>query len=277
MNGQRQLSIFTDSSAFEALARDNGFRHWYESDLQIALGYSSDDTFHKVVNKATGVLMTTGIPVADNIVEVVREDGKRDNKLSRFACYIVAMNADVKKPEVAQAQTYFAALADSFQKMIDQADNIERVMIRDKVSHEEKSLSGVAHRAGVTNYAFFQNAGYRGLYNMNISQLKSVKKLPDGGMLLDYMGKEELAANLFRITQTESKIHRESIKGQSKLESAAEEVGKTVRKTIQQMGGTAPEQLPLAQDLKAVRKNLKGVHRDFQKLDKPTNKKKPKA
>lgn len=270
-----QLSVFADASDFEALARENGFRFWLESDLQRCLGYTSDDSFHKVVNKAVGVLMTTGIPVAENIAEVMI-DGRRDQKLSRFACYIVAMNADVKKPEVAAAQTYFAALADSFQRMVEQADNIERVMVRDEVTQQEKSLSGAAHRAGVTNYSFFQNAGYRGLYNMNLGALKNRKRLPSGAVLLDFMGKEELAANLFRITQTESKIRRENIAGQISLERAAETVGRTVRNTIQQMGGTAPENLPLAGDIKEVRKNLKGVHRDFQKLDKP-KKKKPRS
>lgn len=272
MKQEGQPSVFADASDFEALARENGFRFWLESDLQRCLGYASDDSFHKVVNKAVGVLMTTGIPVAENIIEVTT-DGKRDQKLSRFACYIVAMNADAKKPEVAAAQAYFAALADSFQRMVEQAENIERVMVRDEVTQQEKSLSGAAHRAGVTNYSFFQNAGYRGLYNMNLSALKNRKRLPSGGVLLDFMGKEELAANLFRITQTESKIRRENIGGQTHLERAAETVGRTVRNTIQQMGGTAPENLPLAGDIKEVRKNLKGVHRDFQKLDKPKGKK----
>lgn len=198
-------------------------------------------------------------------------DGKSitDYKLSRFACYLIAMNGDIKKPRVAKAQAYFAAMAIAFQHYIEQAEGIERVHVRSELSDREKSLSGVARKAGVETYAFFQNAGYRGLYNMNLSQLKALKRIPAERSPLDFMGREELAANLFRITQTELKIKNENITGQARAEYAAETVGREVRKTMIKVSGTAPEQLPIVQDLKEVKAQLKKAQRDMRRLDKP--------
>ncbi|MNH24237.1 DNA-damage-inducible protein D [compost metagenome] len=210
----------------------------------------------------------------ENFQPVDREvDGKieRDYKLSRFACYLTAMNGDGKKPEVARAQAYFAAVAETFKRYIDQAEDVERVLIRDEISLHEKSLSGVAKQAGVTEYHFFQNAGYRGLYNMNMSDLKNRKGLigkDSTRSLLDFMGKQELAANLFRVTQTEAKMENEGIRGQKAAERAAEAVGRKVRQTMIEISGDTPESLPLARDLKQVKGDLKASSKEFKKLDK---------
>lgn len=178
------------------------------------------------------------------------------------------MNGDTKKREVAQAQAYFAAVAEAFRKYVEQSEEVERILIRDEISEHEKSLSGVAGKAGVTEYGLFQNAGYRGLYNMNLSALKARKGIPDGRSALDFMGKEELAANLFRVTQTEAKLRNERITGQKNAEDAAYSVGKEVRSTMQRISGNTPESLPIAEDIKKVKSAIKSSQKEFAKLDK---------
>lgn len=259
-----------EKCGFEKMCCQNGFRFWWASDLGELLGYSTMDSFFKAIQKAMSVLITLNIDLSDNIVQTVREKSGRsvkDYKLSRFACYLVAMNGDIKKQEVAQAQAYFAAFATAIEAYVEQTDGVERVQIRGEVSERERSLSGIAKAAGVTNYAFFQNAGYRGLYNMDLWKLKAVKSIPKDRSPLDFMGREELAANLFRITQTEGKIRNENLRGQSKLEVAAESVGRKVRNTIAEIGGTMPEKLLPSGDIDKVRKNLKKTHRGFKKID----------
>jgi DNA-damage-inducible protein D len=125
------------------------------------------------------------------------------------------------------------------------------------------------HARGVVNFAFFQNAGYRGMYNLDLVQIRRKKGVPAGRSPLDFMGKTELAANLFRITQTEEKIRNEDITGQRPLQCAAEHVGRTVRKTMIDLSGTAPEQLPPARDITRVRGDLKRTGREYARLDEP--------
>ncbi len=255
---------------FESIGKPNGQRFWYASDLMVLLGYESWQAFEKVINRAIGACMSLNIKVVDNFIQEEREtEGRRvaDYKLSRFACYMIAMNGDSKKPRIAEAQAYFAAIAATFKDYIEAAENVERIVIREDVSIHEKSLAGLAQEQGVEMYPLFQNAGYRGLYNMDLSTLKKHKGLDQSLLqrsLLDFMGKEELAANLFRVTQTESKIRNENIQGQRSLENAAQDVGQRVRKTILEIGGSPPENLPLSDDIKEVRKGLKTVHKALQ-------------
>lgn len=266
---------FDDSRPhFDGLCRKNGITYWYARDFMKMIGYQTFSSFQKAVQKAIASCTTLGIDILENFQQVDREiDGKleKDYKLSRFACYLTAMNGDSKKSEVARAQAYFAAVAETFKRYIDQAEDVERVLIRDEISLHEKSLSGVAKKAGVTEYHFFQNAGYRGLYNMNMSDLKNRKGLigkESGRTLLDFMGKQELAANLFRVTQTEAKLENEGIRGQKAAERAAEAVGRKVRETMIEISGSTPESLPLARDLKQVKGDLKASSKEFKRLDK---------
>ncbi|HPA20736.1 MAG TPA: damage-inducible protein D [Verrucomicrobiae bacterium] len=261
-----------DKPGFEDMGESNGFRFWWASDLARLLGYSSTDAFRPAVNKAMAVCAQLNIDISENILQVRRDvDGHevRDFKLSRFACYLSAMNGDPKKAEVARAQAYFAAFAGAVQQYVERTEAIDRVHIRGELSDRERTLSGVAKTHGVTNYAFFQNAGYRGLYNMDLRRLRLLKGVADGRSLLDFMGREELAANLFRITQTEAKIRKETITGQRPLEAAAESVGREVRRTIQKVGGTVPEQLAAEKDIRDVQKNIKDTHRQLKRLDSP--------
>ncbi len=263
---------FDDSKkSFNDLSYQNGFTYWYASDFMRMLGYSSLDTFHKAINKAIGTCTTLTIDVVDNFKQEKREVNGvsiNDYRLSRFACYLVAMNADTSKPEVARAQVYFASVAEAFKRYVDEAEDVERVTIREELSAHEKSLSATAAKAGVDQYGLFQNAGYRGMYNMNIAQLKKLKGIPDKRTPLDFMGKTELAANLFRITQTDLKIRQEAITGQKPAEQAAESVGKKVRQTMQEITGIKPESLPVHEDLKKIKSDIKASHKDFKKLDK---------
>lgn len=259
-----------DKQNFDDFGLENGMKFWYARQFMSMLGYEDFQSFKKAINKAMIACDALGIGMENNFISINRDiDGKnlQDYKLSRFACYMTAMNGDVKKPEVASAQAYFVTLAESMRRYIEQSQNIERVLIREDISEREKSLSSVAKTAGVDNYAYFQNAGYLGLYNMPLNRLKLVKGIQQQRTLLDFMGKEELAANLFRITQTEAKIKNENLVGQNRLERAAKDVGHKIRNTMIEISGTTPENLPIAEDIKEVKKELKQTNKKFLEMD----------
>ena len=263
---------FDDSGQnFESFSKENGFTYWWASKLMALLGYETWPSFNRAIQKAMTVCASLNIPILENFIQEHQiVDGKTiaDYKLSRFACYLTVMNGDVKKTAVASAQAYFATMAGAVQTYLEEAEKVERIQIRDEISEREKSLSGVAHKAGVVEYGFFQNAGYRGMYNLNISQLKNIRGIPQKRSPLDFMGKEELAANLFRITQTELKIRNENIKGQNNLETAAQNVGKKVRKAMIDISNIAPEHLSKGSDIKEVRKELKAKGKNLREIDK---------
>ena len=271
-SNENPFHLEPNKPGFESLAHSNCFRFWWASDLAVMLGYESVNGFRKAVERAMMALTSLNIPVFDNIVQEQREvDGKlvTDYKLSRFACYLAAMNGDPKKPQVALAQSYFVQWAEACRLYLEQADGVERVAIRGEISEHERSLSGTAKMSGVIDYALFQNSGYRGLYNMNLREIRWRKGVPTGRSPLDFMGKTELAANLFRVTQTDEKIRAERIRGQQPLERAAEDVGRKVRHTMIEISGKRPEDLPPVEDIKQVHKKLKSSHREIKKLDKP--------
>jgi DNA-damage-inducible protein D len=251
---------------FENSGQENGSRFWHARDFMSMLGYDSFDTFEKAINKAIRACSTLNIPLVDAIRPIEREINgaqERDYRLSRFGCYLVAINGDVKKPQVAAAQAYFVTLAEAFRRYVQQAENVDRLLVRDDIALQDRSLASVASRAGVDNFAFFQSAGYRGMYNMTLAQLRDYRGIERARSPLDFMGREELAANLFRITQTEAKITNEGVRGQRALEQTAQAVGAKVRKTMLELGGTAPERLPKNEDIKSVRSALKGAHKQL--------------
>jgi len=262
---------FDGQRSFENFSHENDVLYWYASDLAEFLGYDNFKSFETgPLNRAMTALNSLNIPIYENITQFIKTTGNKDvvdYKLTRFACYIIAMNGNVKKPQVAKAQAYFAALAESFQRVLQAADNVERVAIRDDVGEISKTLSATAKTAGVESYGLFLNEGYRGMYNMNLKTLLKKKGVPKGRTPFDFMGKTELAANLFRVTQTESKIKADNIQGQKPLEAVAFHVGKKVRNTMIDISGIAPENLPPAEDIKTVHKELKQTHRGFKKLD----------
>ena len=263
---------------FENYSNENGFTYWSALKLMEMLGYSNWSTFNSsVISKAMTTCNTLNIPLVGNFEQIqILVDGKLviDFKLSRFACYLISMNGNVNMPQVAKSQAYFATLAGAIQDYQLEAIKVERLQVRSEISEREKTLSSVAFKHGLQpeGYGLFQNAGYRGMYNKNISQLKLIRKIDPKRTLLDFMGKDELAANLFRITQTELKIKNENVRGQNSLEFAANQVGKKVRETMIAISKTAPENLPKHEDIKDVKKGLKQTSNVLKKLGKKTKK-----
>jgi DNA-damage-inducible protein D len=260
---------------FEDFAQVNGDTYWSARLFMTFLGYEDWNSFQKAINRGIGTCTTLNIPVADNFIQCETEiDGVKcmDYKLSRFACCLTALNGDPKKPKVAAAQAYFVSLANVLQKYFANADNVDRVMIREEITDREVTLSGVAKAAGVEIYPFFHNAGYRGMYNMDYRTLKMRKGVHESRSLLDFMRKDELAANLFRLTLTEGRIKRDGVRGQRPLEQVAEQVGRKVRHTMIEETGVHPEHIPIAQDIGLVKRGLKEAHKEFKKIAPRTKK-----
>lgn len=260
---------------FERIGIENG-GFWYARQLMTLLGYDNYNTFQKPIGRSIGTFTTLEIPIQEGFVQVEREvDGvvATDYKLTRFACYLIAMNGDTNKPQVAATQLYFASIAEVVRQIHGSADHVARVQHRDDLTQKERSLSGVVKAAGVISerYGLFQNAGYRGMYNMDYKRLCEYKGVPGGRTLLDFMGKQEMAANIFRLSETEAKIKNDGIRGQDSLERAAESVGRTVRQTMLHTSGTAPENLAITDDIKKVRSKLKKASRELKKIDRPKN------
>lgn len=253
--------------SFEDCATENGVTHWSEDLLREALGYESEISFSKAITRAKKACLSLNLHCEDHFLRGT--DGK--HALTRFACYLVAMNGDPSKPEVAKAQAYFATLAETFQTHLEHAEAIDRVLIRDEVADGQKAMQSTAKSHGVTNYAFFQSKGYMGMYNMTLPKLLKYKGLKEDDPLIDYMGKTELAAHLFRITQTTEKIRRDGIRGQSALESTAYGVGRQVRKTMEELGGSLPEDLPASEKISEVKKKLKGTNKKLKDSKKNRN------
>jgi DNA-damage-inducible protein D len=261
---------------FEDFKQENGITFWWASDLMTMLGYKEMKSFQKVLDRATKAFVSLNIPHYENIQAEQRTiDGEslQDFKLTRFACYLVAMNGDPKKEEVAKAQSYFAEQTRRFELYIENSDEMERILTRDELTDGNKSLASVVSQAGGIGFDFakFQNAGYLGMYNMPSWQLekkRGVKK----GKLMDYMGRAELAANLFRVTQTEERIKNKKITGQSNLDQTHFNVGKEVRQFMQKSSGKNPENLEQEKQLSELKKEIKKGHKKMITEDKKKKK-----
>lgn len=255
--------------SFEDLGKPNGTTRWAEDDVREALGYEHGESFAKAITRAKQACLSLGIQCEDHFVR--EPSGK--HLLTRFGCYLVAMNGDSKKPQVAAAQVYFAALAETFQTHIDHANSIDRILIREEVTDGQKSLASTAKAHGVNNYAFFQNKGYMGMYNMSLDRLCRLKGAKEGEVLIDRMDKTELAAHLFRITQTDAKIKNDNVRGQVALEKTAHDVGKAIRNTMIELSGQAPEDLPIAPHIREVKRHLKGTSKALESIERKPQKK----
>jgi DNA-damage-inducible protein D len=273
MNLQR---INGQKSVFETIKQinQNGQEFWYARDFQNILGYVKWDKFLFVLDKAKEACVNSGHKIQDHFLHMEKmvdigsgaQRGINDIVLSRYACYLIVQNSDPSKPVVALGQTYFAVQTRK-QELIEQADYEElktederRLFLRDQLKVHNKRLAGAAKEAGVItslDYAIFQDHGYKGLYGgLGAKDIHDSKHLKKGQRILDHMGSTELAANSFRATQTEEKIKRENIKGKDKANLTHFEVGKKVRQTIKELGGTMPEQLPPPESIKNVKKKL---------------------
>lgn len=254
---------------FEDFKNQNGMIFWWASELMTMLGYSDMKAFGKVLDRATKAFVSLNIPHYENIVATKREvEGRevQDFKLTRFACYMLAMNGDPKKPEVASAQAYFAEQTRKFELYVQGQQEIDRILIREELTDGNKSLASIAKGANVADYARFQNAGYLGMYNMESWRLAKRRGV-DKTKLFDGMGRSELAANLFRVTMTEEQIKHRGISGQKQLEQTHYNVGKEVRDMVIRNSGISPENLPQEKSLPEVKKELKIGYRKMKKLD----------
>lgn len=262
-------------SPFEQIRRTNeaGNEYWSSRDFAQVLGYTDYRNFEQVVQKARMACFNSGQRIENHFVDVtdmvaIGSGATREVKtvfMSRYACYLVIQNADPSKEIVALGQTYFAVQTRK-QELSDQATEDERrLLLRDEIKTHNLRLAETAKKAGVItslDYALFQNHGYMGLYGgMTAQDIHCRKGLKKGQQILDHMGSTELAANLFRATQTEEKIHREKITGKESANQTHREVGAKVRQTIRELGGTMPEHLPVAENIKRLqsqqRKGLK--------------------
>jgi DNA-damage-inducible protein D len=264
-------------AAFEDAARSDGdsTQFWDARDLARLLDYSDYRNFLTSVERAKQACRLSGIPLEDHFVDATEmvEVGSaalrevETIRLSRYACYLIAQNADARKQPVAFAQTYFAIQARR-QETQDEAESYrplpedeKRVLLREEIKEHNKNLASAAKQAGVVkplDFAIFQNAGYQGLYGgldkSGIARRKGIKAKQN---ILDHMGSTELAANLFRATQTEEKLTRDGIRGKEAANRTHHEVGAEVRRAIQNIGGTMPEHLPVAEDIVKVERRLK--------------------
>ena len=256
--------------SFEDFKNQNGITYWWASEFMLMLGYADMKAFKKVIDRATKAFISLNIDHYENIIRVDREiDGTTvpDYKLTRFACYLIAMNGDPKKPEVALVQAYFATQTRQFELYVEKNTDIERVLMREEIKEGNKSLSSAAKEAGVSDYARFTNAGYLGMYNMLNVQLAHRRGV-DKTKLFETMGRTELAANLFRITQTEERIKSQHVQGQEYLEQTHFSVGREVRAIVERNTGRSPENLPQEKMIPEVKKTLKSEFREMKKIDK---------
>lgn len=236
-----------------------GEEFWLARELQEILEYTEWRNFLNVIKRAMSACENSMYPVERQFVEVNKTSptpngGIRsitDFILTRYACYLIIMNGDPHKKIIAVGQTYFAVKTRQ-QEMIENYDELtedqKRLAIRNEMTAHNKSLAEAAQIAGVVDnkdYAIFQNKGYQGLYGgLGAKEIHARKGLKKGQKILDHMGSTELAANLFRATQTDEKLRRENIKGKEKANRTHYEVGAKVRQTIKELGGTMPEDLP---------------------------------
>jgi DNA-damage-inducible protein D len=259
----------------------NGSEYWSSRELSKILEYPDYRKFLNVIDKAKTACKNSGEVIHNHFVhkgEMVQIGSGAERLidtiyLSRYACYLIVQNSDPTKVVVAKGQTYFAIQTRRQEKTDGLIEDNSRVFLREEMKKHNTSLMQTASTAGVDSFAIFQNAGYRGLYGgLTMQDIHTKKRLKKSQKILDHMNSEELAANLFRATQTEAKIKRENIRGQGNASLAHFEVGQKVRKTIENLGGTMPEELPTPDAIGKVAariKKLKGV--------KNTNGKKPKS
>lgn len=262
-------------TVFEQIKQiDNAGNEWWSArHLGKILEYSEYRHFKPVIEKAKEACINSEQSLEDHFEDFLEmvdigsgakrtmDDGV---KLSRYACYLIVQNADPSKEVVAQGQTYFAVQTrlqeirqmDEYYRLA--SEDEKRLFLREEMKRHNIQLADAAKGAGVIeplDYAIFQNHGYMGLYGgLDAKGIHKNKGLKKSQNILDHMGSTELAANLFRATQTEEKLRRDNIKGKQKANKTHFEIGKKVRKTIEEIGGTMPENLPVADSIKKLEK-----------------------
>ena len=260
---------------FESIKHVNeyGEEYWLARELQLVLEYAQWRRFSDAIERAKLACKNSGFAVEDHFADVgkmvdIGSGAERqidDVMLSRYACYLIVMNGDPRKEVIAIGQSYFAVktrqqeLIDNYEQM---SEDQKRLAIRNEMIAHNKSLAEAAQMAGIEDqreYAIFQNKGYQGLYGgLGAKEIHARKGLKKSQKILDHMGSTELAANLFRATQTDEKLRRENIQGKQAAYDTHYQVGKKVRQTIQELGGTMPEDLPTPE------KSVKQIEREVE-------------
>jgi DNA-damage-inducible protein D len=238
--------------------------YWCARDLMPVLGYVDWRNFEGAIERAKVSFDAAGEQATHHFVETTRmmEIGKGaerevgDYFLSRAACYLIAMNGDPSKPEIAEAQKYFAIQTRRMEKLERLIGDQKRVMLRNRVKDRNSKLNTTAHQAGVKRFGIFHGAGIQAMYKMRLTDIKERRGIGEKEDWLDRQGVEELAANEFRITQTDAKIRRESIQGEERAIRAHQQVGVEVRQAIQRLGNTVPEDLPPEPPIREIEKRL---------------------
>lgn len=262
----------TNKTIFEQIKEtdENGNEFWGARKLSKILEYSEFRHFLPVIERAKEACLNSEQNIEDHFEDYLEMvsigSGANRNmesiKLSRFACYLIVQNADPSKEVVAQGQTYFAIQTrlQEIQQMNDytrlSSEEEKRLFLRNELKKHNSQLAEAAKNAGVIenmDYAIFQNHGYMGLYGgLDAKKIHAKKGLKKSQHILDHMGSTELAANLFRATQTEEKLKRDNVKGKNNANKTHLEVGKKVRQTIKELGGTMPENLPVEESIKKI-------------------------
>ena len=261
---------------FESIKHVNeyGEEYWLARELQPVLEYAQWRRFSDAIERAKLACKNSGFAVEDHFADAgkmvdIGSGAERqidDVMLSRYACYLIVMNGDPRKEVIAIGQSYFAVktrqqeLIDNYEQM---SEDQKRLAIRNEMIAHNKSLAEAAQMAGIADrreYAIFQNKGYQGLYGgLGAKEIHARKGLKKSQKILDHMGSTELAANLFRATQTDEKLRRENIQGKQAAYDTHYQVGKKVRQTIQELGGTMPEDLPTPE------KSVKQIEREVER------------
>lgn len=259
------------NNIFENIKKTNEFgqEYWSARDIYKLLGYTQFNKFIPAINRAKEACKNSNQPTNHHFTHVsvlitiasgtIKETKRKfgDYNLSRYACYLITQNGDPKKVEIARAQTYFAIQTRRQEIRESQIEDNKRIYLRNEVKEHNKNLFSTARKSGVVNFATFQDFGYIGLYGgLRQKDIHQKKKLKKSQSILDHMGSEELAANLFRATQADAKLKRENIFGQLNANQAHLAVGKKVRQTIRELGGAMPESLPTVDDIKNSTKRL---------------------
>ena len=274
----RDITMYSEK-LFEDIKHidENGVEYWLARELQPVLEYSQWRRFSETVERAKEACKNSEQNIQDHFADVGKmvslgsgsERKIDDIKLSRYACYLIVMNGAPRKEVIALGQTYFAVktrqqeLSENYNEL---SEEQKRLAIRKEMKEHNKSLAEAAQMAGIEkqrDYAVFQNKGYQGLYGgLGAKQIHERKGLKKSEHILDFMGSTELAANLFRATQTDEKLRRENIQGKEEAGKTHYEVGKKVRQTIAELGGTMPEDLP------TPKKSIKKIENEQKKLEK---------
>ncbi|HCF88707.1 MAG TPA: DNA damage-inducible protein D [Firmicutes bacterium] len=269
------IAKYSDQT-FESIKHVNEFgqEYWFARELQSILEYIQWRRFHETIERAKLACMNSGYKAEDHFADVGKmvaigsgtERTIDDIMLSRYACYLIVMNGDPRKEVIAVGQTYFAVktrqqeLIENYEQL---SEDQKRLAIRNEMIAHNKSLAQAAQMAGVETpqeYAVFQNRGYQGLYGgLGMRDIHARKGLKKSQKILDHMGSTELAANLFRATQTDEKLRRDNVTGRQAAYNTHYGVGVKVRQTIQDLGGTMPEDLPVPE------KSISQIEKEIEK------------